>query len=351
MVNATLAFGYQEPRGTLFETRYASPTPPWATDPSEFQKSMGTEAYEYLDAVLTEFADDFRYWEIGNEMFHWQAADPPILDLASTEIPDSYPLDGYSPIEQAAFIHDAADFIAANDSDALVVLPSIVVGADNSSVDWLEEVVGSEGSSWFDVVTYHGYRSWSDERSERIAFEAVLETLGLQDKLIQLTETGASALASNTQNTDYPNSPAEQCADVFRRLVIGWAAGDSSVIWHSYKDLDGSDEAGGFEGYGLFAANETARPSAYTMQLMTSEVLPLLSATDTSDTTADVYRYRLVSTDGSVHWVIWGSGTYTVPTDMTQYTSVYPNSDGSFTWTTVSAGSSFTLSSVPVLFR
>lgn len=351
LLNAMLAFGYQEPRVTLFETRYASPTPPWATTTAEFQKAMGTEAYEYLDGIVSTYADDMRYWELGNEMYHWVAADPPISESALATLPDSHPTDGYSPTEQGGFLHDAAVYVSSLDPDGLIVLPAIVTGTSGEGPDWLRDVVTAEGSDWFDVVNYHAYRDWETERRERANFDTLLEDLGLQDKLVQMTETGASALASNTDNTNYPNSPETQCADLFRRFVAAWALGDSSTIWHSYRDLDGPDTAGGFEGYGLFAADETARPVAWSMQLLTSELLPFVSATDATESGTEEYRYRIASADGSVHWVVWGTGSVTVPSGMTEMTSVYPNADGTFTWTPVSAGSSLTLSDTPVLLR
>ncbi len=65
-----------EPIVTLFALQYASPTPPWETSPTRFQKTLGPEARAYLEQVIARYGQVVRYWEIGNEMDHWRAADP-----------------------------------------------------------------------------------------------------------------------------------------------------------------------------------------------------------------------------------------------------------------------------------
>ncbi|MCI0477076.1 MAG: hypothetical protein L0Y55_12575, partial [Anaerolineales bacterium] len=45
-----------EPLVTLFRMQYASPTPPWASSPQQFQKKMGVEATDYVETVVKRYA-------------------------------------------------------------------------------------------------------------------------------------------------------------------------------------------------------------------------------------------------------------------------------------------------------
>lgn len=343
-----LALGLQEPRFTLFDTMFASPTAPWATGPAEFQKSMTAESYAYLDAVVTRYADSTRYWEVGNEMFHWFALDNPATDPSTiADLPDAYPTDGYSPEEQAEFLRDAALEVRALDPDALIVLPSVIAGSAETN-EWLERVVAHTGSDWFDVVAYHAYAEWQVTRGDRPALEAELASLGLSDKLLQLTETGSSCYSDQTAKTDYPNDESSQASDVFRLLIPAFAAGDSQVDWHAYRELAEHDLSTQ-GGLGLYAYDTSPRPAAYTMQLLTTELLPMVQVTDLSS--GGVLHYVIRSLDGSVHHVLWGNGSTTVPAGMTQAVSVVVPTTGAVPWTSVTAGSTVTLSSVPVLYR
>ena len=333
----------------MFSPRYASPTPPWETDPALFQKALGPEAYDYLDHVLTRYTPTVRYWELGNEMYHWVAADPPATAAAIADLPASYPLDGYSPEEQAEFLAAAAAHIRSYDPDALIVLPSVIAG--NAATDeWIARVVEHSGSDWFDVVSYHSYAEWTVARADRPHLDVQIAALGLDDKLVQLTETGSSSDPLNTTRTDYPNSETTQAADVFRRVLPGWAAGDSTALWHTYREH--TDEVNtGIEGSALFEEDGAAKPSAWAMMLLTTELLPFVQVTDASSVPNSVYAYEVRSADGATHWVVWGSGTWTVPDGMTEQTSVMADTTGVYTWTPAVGGDSIALDDTPILLR
>jgi hypothetical protein len=83
------------PLPTLFAMQYASPTPPWETDPAKFRKTLGPEARRYLETVVRRYAPHVKYWELGNEMEHWRIADPGDGGLArarrSDRVPDAAP--------------------------------------------------------------------------------------------------------------------------------------------------------------------------------------------------------------------------------------------------------------------
>ncbi len=123
---------------TLFALQYASPTPPWVEDAALFQKTLGPEAMDYLDHVIERYGDVITYWEIGNEMSHWRAADADADGTLAAErgrIPPIMPVDGFSPQEQGVFLAQVAAYIRERDPDAVIVMP----GLGGISLDVLEK--------------------------------------------------------------------------------------------------------------------------------------------------------------------------------------------------------------------
>jgi hypothetical protein len=337
-----------EPTCTLFEIQYAAPTPPWCEDISEFQKFMGPDAYDYLDHVLSNYGDSVGYYELGNEMYHWVAADPPVDN--PDVLPGCYPTDGYSPSEQAVFIEEASRYVKEGDPGAVLTLSSVATDSDQAYA-WLEDVMSTTGSTdWFDVVSYHAYDNWGRAYGTRDNFATELAALGLQDKLVKLTEYGSTSDADYTDRTDYPNSPESQCADVFRETLIGFGYGDATTIWHTYLPVTSASTGGEFQGFELVEYDGTWKPAAYTYQLLASELIPFKEITNYSSRSQ--YVYKVTTTDDEDRWVFWADGTTaTIPSGVTEYTSVYPNSDGSFDWIPVSAGDQVPLTDTPILVR
>jgi hypothetical protein len=342
-----------EPIVGLFRMQYASPTPPWASDPSQFQKTMGVEAEDYLKTVVQRYAPYVKYWEIGNEMSYWRAADPggkkPSNDNNEEALPPSYPLDGYSPQEQGIFLKQAAAIIRQYDPDAVIIMPG-VPDLNGYAVDtWLPGVLQTAGTDWFDIVNYHDYGEWEGFTIQRPRFQETLRKLGIDDKPVWNTETGSSSSAALTLRTDYPNSVETQAADVFRRIVAAWGHGDSLVVWHTY--ITNSDTQGSWAAYGLRSQNNLVMPSYEAFKLLTSELVPYARVEKLSSDARGLNVYKITTQAGAVKYVAWGTGAFTVPNGVTQMTSVIPPRGGAFAWQAAQAGQSVPLTENPILFK
>lgn len=339
-----------EPIATLFSLQYASPTPPWERDPARFQRVIGPEALAYLEQVVQRYAPSVRYWELGNEMDHWLAADPGAGLPPGAEAPPLLPPGGFTPQEQGRFLAQAAAIIRRYDPDAVILLPGLSAPSGYPVETWLAGVVEAAGSDWFDVVTYHYYGSWEGFCRQRTQFQAALQRLGLAHKPVWLTETGSTRDPGLTLRTNYPNSPQSQAADVVRRLVPAWALGDQRVYWHTYLDspsVPGND----WRGYGIRSERGEPQPAWHTLQLLVREVLPFREATAISCDGRGATVVHFVRADGEERWVAWGSGALTVPASAREAVTVVPDAEGRFTRQPVRPGERLGLTPIPVILR
>lgn len=314
-------FSYQYAEGTTPEDELLGDTSP--------EKNLTAEQETYIGTVVDRYKDYVTYWEIGNEMAHWES---------------DYPGE-FSPEEQGAWLASVAEVIKAHDPDALILLPGLISITDDNTDDWLTGVVTGGGTDWFDIVDYHYYNRWQAYEPARAALQETLVTLEIDDKPVWLTETGATSDSTLDNKTNYPNSTTEQAADVFRRIIPSYAAGDVLAIWHTIIGND--DEGNNFRYFGLFYPSDMSKkPAYYSVQLLTSYVLPFSTVEKQSD-----YVYKITKTDGTICYVAWSatSTSWTIPEGMSQTTSVVPNDDGSFAWTTVSPGDTINLTTAPVL--
>lgn len=339
-----------EPVATLFAMQYASPTPPWERDPNRFQKTLGPEARNYLEQVIARYGDFIRYWEIGNEMDHWRAADPGEQRPPGAERLPLAPPGGFSPQEQGAFLAEAANFIRARDPDAVIVLPGLSAPADYPVTVWFAGVLQGGGSDWFDVVNYHYYGNWQGYCRQRAAFQTFLDRNGLADKPVWMTESGATRDPNLTLRTNYPNSPQAQAADIFRRLAPAYALGDDLVMWHTY--LDSPDLPGNpWRGYGIRSHDSAAQPAYYALQLFIRELLPFQQAEVIACDGRGANIFRFVREDGRERYIVWGTGTFTIPNGLSEQVSVAPDAQGRYIWQPTTPGQSLQLSDMPLLLR
>ena len=337
-----------EPILTLFALQYASPTPPWASDPAEFQKTVGTEARDYVETVVKRFSNKVTYWEIGNEMDHWRAADS---GGDRGNLPSYAPLDGFTPQQQGLFLSQVAEIIRQNDPEAVILLPGMGGIDDYTLNTWLYGVIEGGGSEWFDVVNYHFYGDWRKYASSRTKLQTFLEDNSLQEKPIWLTETGVTSSPTLTLRTNYPNSQESQAADIFRRTVQAWGHGDQFVAWHTYIS-SGDIPTNDWRLYGLRRANNKKQLSYYALELLAAELLPFNRVEKLSGDAGDAAKaYKVNTSKGFERYVLWGNGSYTVPTGITECVSVIPDSSGNFLWSSVFSGEAIVLEEVPVLCR
>lgn len=339
-----------EPIVTLFAMQYSSPTPPWANSPAQFQKKMGPEATDYVEAVVKRYAPYVKYWELGNEMDHWRAADPGEKDMGQGKLPAVHPADGFSPREQGAFLAQAAAIIRKYDPDAVIIMPGMG-GLDDYCINtWLSGVIEGGGKDWFDVVNYHYYSSWERYSLMRQKLQDVLKQKGIDNKPVWVTETGSTASATLTSRTNYPNSPESQAADIFRRIVQAYGHGDAMAMWHTYIG-SGDTPDNDWRLYGIRADKAEAQPAYYAFKLLAQELIPFGRAEKLAADVRGANAYKITTQAGAVKYVVWGNGSYTIPTGMTQMTSVVPKTDGSFNWQAAQAGKTVTLSPDPALIK
>jgi len=347
-----------EPIVTLFAMQYASATPPWITESSKFEKTLGPEAKEYLDKVIERYGPYVKYWEIGNEMDHWRAADPnnqakiqsAEANLAAEEKIPVMPPGGFTPEEQGIFLAEAADYIRARDSDAVIVMPGMAGLSDYTLNTWLTGVLAG-GGEFFDVVNYHFYSSSESFIKSREKFSEKLLALGLDDKPVWLTETGVTSDKSLTIRTDYPNSNEMQAAEIFRRIIPAYAGGDSFVAWHTYLSSSDEGSQSSWRAYGLRASDSSPKSSLYAFKLLTSELIPWSKVETLSDDPGGIMTFKITTADGSIKYVAWGKGEFKVPTEISEYTSVVPPKNGKYVWQKISAGQSIILSESPILIK
>jgi len=346
--DAVLKSGGSTPIVTLFANQYASPTPPWYGQADTFQKTLGNEAKVYLSIVVDRYGKYVKYWELGNEMSHWRAADPGDARARREKLPACLPADGFSPAEQGRFFAEAASFIRERDADAVIVMPGMPGFSDYEFDTWLPGVIGAAGANTFDVVTYHYYGDWSRYAQGRAELSSAANELGLSGKPVWNTETGSTASPTLTIRTDYPNSPESQAADVFRRIVQSYAAGDSLVCWHTY--ISSEDNArNDWRLYGLLTADGTRLPSYYSFKLLGNELVPFEKVEKVA--ASGQYVFKVTRSDGGVRYVAWGDGSLNVPQGMTSSASVVGGASGDIAWRPATAGRSLTLSEVPVLLK
>lgn len=339
-----------EPIVTLFRMQYTSPTPPWAKTPQEFQKVIGPEATDYLTTVVRRYAPHVRYWEIGNEMVYWRAADPGATKSVQggEKLPDAYPLQGYTPQEQGIFLAQAAKIIRQNDPDAVILMPGLPSLDDYSTKTWLPGVLESGGKDWFDIVNYHYYGDWEPYTLLRPQFQTTLQQYGLSNRPVWMTETGVTSNPQLTLRTNYPNSPEQQAAEIFRRIVQGWGMGDSLVMWHTY--IGSSDTQGDWSAYGIRSENGTAKPSYAAFRLLTGELLPFSKVERISSDARGLNVYKITTQAGAVRYVVWGKGNFTIPQGISQMTPVIPPAKG-YVWQSVQSGQTLTLTRDPLLLK
>ena len=149
--------------------------------------------------------------------------------------------------------------------------------------------------------------------------------------------------------TNYPNSDESQCADVFRRIIQGYAFGDEFVAWHTY--IGSTGEGNDWRDYGLRNPDGSFKPSYYCFRLLVEELIPFETVEMISGMPEFTNLYLITTRGGVRKYVVWGRGTFEMPTGMRELTSVFPNDDGSFDWEDVREGTILELFDLPVLLR
>ena len=326
---------------TLFSLQYASGTPHWAAGPGVFRSGLGVHAKDYVETVVKRYADRVQYWEVGNEMDHWRAADPGDRNRAPGKRPPHNPPGGFTPEQQGKFVAAVAAVIRAHDPDAIILMPGMAGLSPYVLDTWLPGFVRGAGVAAFDVVNYHFYGPWRAHLERRERLGTVLASLGLGQKPVWLSETGSSS---------EPERLNEQAADVFRRALTAWGAGDQAVFWHTHVS-SANRPNNRWRGYGLRAPNGDKKPSYMTYQLLAEHVAPFSRIAPVQGLAKGQFGYEISLGEGVSRWVFWGQGRVPAPSTphAKAFTSVLPNDKGKHSWRAVP--DELSLSEVPILLR
>ncbi len=340
---------------TVFAMQYASATPPWADSSDEFKTTLGEEAKEYLQALIDKYGDYVTYWELGNEMEHWRAFSPEeegeYTYKSDNWLEGATPPDEFTPQEQGAFLREAAEFIKERDDDAIIILPGMGGIDDYTLNNWFAGVIEGGGTEWFDIVNYHYYPSWDSYIIARQSLQDFLEEHNIDDKPVWLTETGSTASPTLTDRTDYPNSEITQAADVFRRLIQAYGAGDELVMWHSY--IGSSDTpSNNWRLYGLREEDSDPELAYYSFKLLIEELIPF-EKVEIIETLLDNGNniYKISTESDETKYVAWGKTDIIAPEGMTTMANVIPNAEGTFKWEEIIPGEIIELDEIPVLIK
>lgn len=329
----------QEPVVTLFSMYYPSPNAPWSLEQTPFATEMTPEAQEYIEAVVTRYKDAVTYWEIGNEWDVWQAVSQgtaPDLEKAPA---NAYQGLNYTPEQQGKFIGQVATLVKELDPNAVIVLGGMH-STEYAATTWLSAVAQNAGTENIDVVNYHCYGTLELCGTFRSTLKSSMESNGLTDKKVWLTETGTSSAATSQE---------QQASDVVTYLLSAYAAGNELVMWHSY--MSSPDATSKWYGYGLMDEYGNKKKSYYAYKMFAQKLVPLMNGVKVIKNDGKQYIYKVSAQDGVTRFVMWGTGEAAVPKGMQHATVVVPDSNGVFTTTDVHYGQTLTLTSQPVMLE
>ena len=309
---------------------------------------MGAAARDYVETVVRRYADKVRYWEIGNEMDHWRISDPGGRKHPPAKRPPHSPPMGFSPAAQGRFVAEVATIIRSLDPDAVILMPGVGGLSPYVLETWLPGFLEGAGKDGFDVVNYHFYGPWGALEQRRSKLSSTLQRLGIGEKAVWLTETGSTSQPVRSERRHAPTNPTSQAADVFRRTLVAWGAGDQAVFWHTL--LSSPDRLGNrWRGFGLKDAAGKPKPAYAAFGLLGAHIAPHESVRPIAGLGPSQFGYAIKRKDGAERWVFWGQGNLAISVPAKAYTSVIPNAEGRYVWRGV--GASIALSDVPVLLR
>lgn len=297
------------PLGSLYDvtsnTNSTGLQVPWIQGAGfNFTSAEMTAASNYVSAVVSRYKTATHYWEIANEM------------NTKTNRNIGLPVD-----EFASFLVTNRYWIQLADPEAKVVLPGCLGNfgypLTNTCV-WLRQLLTRTGSAGFDVMNYHDYKSWWVLPADYDQLRAILDSFGMTNMPIWITECSSSSVLNNPTNTVPYASEDEQAADVWRRSCTLFGRGAAAWFWHSLY----SGPSGGFAHNGLLTPSASIpsgqkKKSWHAFQLLVSKIEGFQSATALSlhaDQTnnasggAGQWAVQFDWNDGTRRTVVW-SGT------------------------------------------
>ncbi len=304
-------------------------TPGWAQQvPGSYCGPVRAEAMDayaqFLSALVERYSAppfSVHYWELGNE----PDVAPSLVGPSSAygcwgDTNDPYYGGGY----YAEMLKKAYPAIKAADARSRVVLGGLLLdcdpahppeGKDCQPAKFLEGVLRSGGGAFFDIVSFHGYatysmsmpisdlshRSWAARGGVVLGkagfLREVLSSYGW-DKPLLHTE-GALLCPSSFKTSCNPPGPAfyEAQADYVVWLYVrNWAEGLLGTVWYT---LDGP----GWQESALLDGGQQPKPAYRALHLLTQELSGAVFRRPVAEL-AGLKGYEFAVPTGRV-WVIW----------------------------------------------
>ncbi|MCH2023907.1 MAG: T9SS type A sorting domain-containing protein [Saprospiraceae bacterium] len=236
---------------------------------------------DYINTVIGRYKAVTNYWEITNE---FENVTPP---------------KGLHLLQKKHFLQYCYNWVKEADSSAHVLLPGMLgtYGYPISfSYDWLKTYLSIGGGSTFDIFNYHDYNSWWTLPEHLDTFKHILDSFGLTNKPIWITESSISSVNGSPITPSY-SSPDQQAADVWRRICLLWAGGADVAFWHSQWS---SADMSGWGEFGILTNNGIKKKSFHAYRLLIDKV--------SNFTTITPLNYGIVNNDntsgGNGAWAI-----------------------------------------------
>ncbi|MGB9144758.1 MAG: glycosyl hydrolase [Acidobacteriaceae bacterium] len=181
---------------------------------------------KFVSTVVSRYKDRVHYWEIWNEPNHAQFIDVPELDQR---------LNGY----REQILIPGAEAVHAADPSAKVVAPAL--GASLLSKEELSDdfrlAMKAPAAQLVDVVSYHTYFPAGDIDEKAIEIRNAMQSLGIGNKPLWLTETGIILGPVRLAVTSTAALESEQANYLQTGVADVLASGNvQKVFWYDLTD-------------------------------------------------------------------------------------------------------------------
>ncbi len=166
---------------------------------------------QYVAAVVTRAAGQIHYWELWNEP---NAAEYYCGDVAT----------------MVTMAQHANEIIKSIDPTAKVLSPGV---AGSAGPAWLGAFLSGGGSSYVDIIAFHGYGTANAEDLNQIvtSYRTVMMSADV-DASMPLWDTEGS-WGESTIGDD-----SHRAAFVAKYYVLQWSQGVARVVWYAYDNSD-----------------------------------------------------------------------------------------------------------------
>jgi hypothetical protein len=275
---------------------------------------------DYIFQTVNKYKNYTKYWEVANE-------------IESSLPPAGLP----SILAKRDFLKYNYNWIKIADPQAKVILPGLVgtccTYPMSISFTWLRNMLNVGAGSYFDIMNYHDYNSWWTLPAHYDSVKTILNSYGIGNKPIWVTETSISSVNLSTITPSY-SSVDQQAADVWRRICLLWGKGAEVVMWHT---LWSNNDMQGWGEFGLLSSQGSKKKSYHSYKLLNNKisnfsVVQLLQTGTINENNTSggngVWVVKFV-VGGVNKWVIWSPNaqTYTltgIQTPQIKTTTVVP---------------------------